>query len=361
MKLRTPTNAPHPLFALVLAPLVAALSLLPMQSTAQSSATAESASASANTTATASATASAATEAVAQLNATPSALPMKEGAKGPGVMRAQALLDRLWFSPGEIDGHFGVNMKRTVQAFQLSRSLPTTGVIDEATWKVLSEGQAAAFTTYTLTEQDMAAPYAPLPKDVAELAKLPALGYETPMEMLAERFHMSPKALAKLNAGRTARAGETFVVTDTSQTVPLGAAVTSIRIDKSDKKVYLLGEGDRLLAAFPATFGREDRDPLPLGRLKIVSEVKDPYFDYNPALLKTAKPDDPKVRLQPGPNNPVGVMWLGLTKKHWGIHGTNEPSTLARASSNGCVRLSNWDVLRVASVVKPGAVVDVQG
>jgi lipoprotein-anchoring transpeptidase ErfK/SrfK len=124
--------------------------------------------------------------------------------------------------------------------------------------------------------------------------------------------------------------------------------------------LYVMGEGNRLLAAFPVSFGGR-RDPLPLGRLKITSEVMNPDFTYDPQLLKTARSTDSKVRLPPGPNNPVGVMWLGLSKPHWGIHGTSEPSRMARADTNGCVRMTNWDVMRLGTLVKPGLAVDVQG
>jgi lipoprotein-anchoring transpeptidase ErfK/SrfK len=293
-----------------------------------------------------------------QLNADRSAPVLAEGAEGAAVIRAQVMLDRAWFSPGEIDGRFGSNMTRAVRGFQLSRNLPVNGTVDAATWNALSQQQGPVYGTYTLTEQDLG-PYRPVPHDPEQQAQLKELGYNNALEALAERFHVSPKLLGDLNRGRPATAGTQIVVTDITRPLELPAVATSVRVDKSDKMLYVLGDGDRVLAGFPVTFGGAF-DPLPVGTtMRITSKVKNPEFSYNPELLRNAKTDK-KVQLPPGPNNPVGVMWMGLTREHWGIHGTPEPAQLAKTESSGCIRLTNWDVLRLATVAGQGMPVFVQ-
>jgi lipoprotein-anchoring transpeptidase ErfK/SrfK len=297
-----------------------------------------------------------ATQHIAQLNGDASMPLLKQGAKGPGVIRAQVMLDRAWFGVGEIDGSFGANMTRAVKAFQLSRGLPTTGQMDEATWQALAQQQAPAFATYVLTDADVSGPYAKVPENPEEQAQMPSLSYQTAEEAIGERFHMSPKLLAALNKGRPMQAGQALVVTDVGRATAAPAGATSLRIDKSDKVLYVLGEGEKVLGAFPISLGEP---PLPLGPLKIVSKAKNPDYSYDPALLREPKSDQ-KLKLPPGPNNPVGVMWLGLSKEHAGIHGTAEPSQMARVTTNGCVRLTNWDVLRLSTVAGPGMAVEVQ-
>jgi lipoprotein-anchoring transpeptidase ErfK/SrfK len=291
-----------------------------------------------------------------QLNADTAMPELKKGDKGPAVIRAQVLLDRNWFSVGEIDGLFGSNMQKALAAFQAARNLPTTGTVDQATWQALGQ-QAPAFATYVLTEKDVAGPYMDIPKEPEAQSEMDMLGYESMEEAISERFHMSPKLLTALNKGRPMQAGQAIVVTDVGRAAgPEKAA--SLRIDKSDQMLYMLAADGRVVGAFPVTIGGQEF-PLPDGTLQIVAHAKNPDFSYNPELLRNAKADK-KLLLPPGPNSPVGLMWLALSKEHLGIHGTAEPSQMSRAESSGCVRLTNWDVVRLSTVADKGINVEVQ-
>jgi lipoprotein-anchoring transpeptidase ErfK/SrfK len=267
-------------------------------------------------------------------------------------LRAQVLLDRAHFSPGEIDALEGSNVKRALTAFQSAHGLEPSGTLDEATWAALDTDAVPALVEYTIVEADVAGPFVEIPEDMMEKAALERMGYASALEALAEKFHASPKLLEQLNPDADFAAGSTILVPNVAD-APALAAASSVVVDKSDSTVSLLDADGKVYAMFPATTGSE-HDPLPIGEWKIQGVAKDPVFHYNPDLFWDADESHAKAKIASGPNNPVGVAWLDLSKPHYGIHGTPEPSTVAKTQSHGCIRLTNWSVAMVAEAVKPG-------
>jgi lipoprotein-anchoring transpeptidase ErfK/SrfK len=201
---------------------------------------------------------------------------------------------------------------------------------------------------------------ADIPHELAKQASLPALGYRTPIEMLAERFHASPALLQKLNEKITIAAGQAIQVPavtpflpDTKPTADPAAGDVTIEVSRDDSSLRATRADGTLVFYAPVTTGSE-HDPLPVGDWKVLGTQWHPVFHYNPDLFWDAKAKDTRADIKPGPNNPVGVVWVALSKEHYGLHGTPEPGNVGHTESHGCVRLTNWDAARVAALVKPG-------
>ncbi len=303
--------------------------------------------------------------------------PGTEGSEIDGkIFHAQILLSVAGFSTSVIDGKDGMVFKKAVRGFQEARGLPVTGELDRNTGMQLLAGARPSTIQVKLTREDISGDYLyPFPKEPEDQAKLKQLSYRNMIEEVAERYHTTPATLIALNGptaligvGQTLRlpnvvptardyAGNLkpehqalFAKLNVDSNQPVGDNVV---VDKSEGVLKVMDKSGKLVAQFPVTMGSKQY-PLPLGTWKATTYAFMPPFHYQPALLKDADKSDDDQQLPPGPNGPVGVAWLDLTKEHYGIHGTPEPSTIGRAESSGCIRLTNWDVLRLSQMLKPG-------
>jgi lipoprotein-anchoring transpeptidase ErfK/SrfK len=270
------------------------------------------------------------------------------------TLAIQVLLDRANFSVGQIDGATGASTNKAMSAFAHARNLPS--IADRAALlDALGRGTVDPLTTYEITDSDAAGPFTKvIPKDLMEQAELPALDYTSVLEEIGERFHASPALLKRLNPGVAFRAGARIRVPniDTS-TEPQAAGDVTVTVSESASSLRVTDASGQILVFAPVTSGSV-HDPLPLGRWMVTSVLQNPTFNYNPDLFWDANPAHTKAEIPAGPNGPVGVVWIGLNKEHYGIHGTPEPSLIGRTQSHGCVRLTNWDATRLASLVKKG-------
>ena len=279
------------------------------------------------------------------------------GQKAPraAIMRAQILLDRAHYSPGEIDAAYGRNMKRAVAAYQRAHGLAASAEVDEPTWTALDADTAPALKSYTLTASDVAGPFAPIPSRMMDKAKLPAMPYSSLLEELGEKFHVKPALITELNPGTTiTNAGDQIVVPAVGG--KLSCDVREVVVSASDHSLSLVDTSGAVCARYPATTG-SSHDPLPIGTWEVLGVGHNPTFHYNPHLFWDAPAGDRGAPIAPGPNNPIGVVWIDLSKEHYGIHGTPSPSTIGHTESHGCIRLTNWSVEQVSHLVRYGTTV----
>lgn len=316
-----------------------------------------------------------ASAALAQNDAQPGAPSTAEPQFDNDVLHAQVLLDRAGFSPGVIDGLEGMSFHEALRGFQEARGLKITRALDPQTRQALLQDRAAPVIRLRVAEEDAAGPFVGrIPRKAADQAKMEHLGYRNLLEKLAEKFHTTPETIIALNdpkqvlqAGTVLRLPNVLPSSRSYEGVKgeIGQVLSDLNIsgdqlraervvvDKSDKVVRVFDKGDRLIAQFPATLGSE-KDPLPLGNWKINTVAYNPPFKYQPRLFWDVDDSEKEQMLPPGPNGPVGVVWIDLSRENIGIHGTNSPETIKRAESHGCVRLTNWDVARLSRMVSDG-------
>ena len=305
-----------------------------------------------------------------RVNAGPMFLPLSGDVSGPSVLRVQVLLDRVYFSPGEMDGYYGKNTAKAVYFFQQTHGLRTTARVDSATFSALAHAAGAPddlVRAYRLTAEDVKGPFITIPENVQAQAQLPCSCYNSLSEKLGETFHISPDLLRKLNPGvdlDALQAGQTInapLVRDTAARAP--GEVAEIVVSGRGSYVQARDASGHILYHFPSTLGAT-YDPSPSGRFTVTSVTFDPKWHYQPELIATAPDTAHEAMVPGGPNNRVGGVWMALSAPHYGIHGTNKPETIGYATSSGCVRLTNWDAAFLARRIRPGVPVhftDIQG
>ena len=293
----------------------------------------------------------------------------KGSAKAPDplLVKVQVLLDRARFSPGAIDGRDGENLRGALKAFAAAQSLPADGRLTRALFDRLQATSAEPVVTgTTLTEADVTGPFVEkIPPKLEAQAGIGPMRYTNTREMLAERFHMQRDLLSALNPDVPLdRAGGTLLVAAVPalgsgkvEGAPLAPKVARIEVDKATRRVRAFGEDGALTADYPASIGSAEK-PAPDGAAKVRGVAFDPWYTYNPKYRFAGVKASSKFSIEPGPNNPVGLVWIDLSIPSYGIHGTPEPEKIGKTESHGCIRLTNWDARDLASRTSKGARVE---
>lgn len=275
----------------------------------------------------------------------------------PVYARAHVMLNNAHASPGAIDGTSGKNTLKAIASFQQMNGIKPTGVLTQETWDALiaRQGSKPAFVEYTITEDDLKGPYVKsIPGDYALQAKMKGLHYTSVTEMLGEKFHMDENFLKKLNPNANFnKAGQKLIVANVRNDLP--EDIHLIVAHKGAKQLYLFNSRNQMIASFPASIGNTNT-PSPTGTYKVTGVAPNPWYSYSPSNFIQGKNMKP-LSLPPGPNGPVGNIWIGLSKKSFGIHGTPNPSMISKSYSHGCIRLTNWDANDLGRKVRSGVTV----
>ena len=279
----------------------------------------------------------------------------------PAVVKLEVLLSQSHFSPGEIDGRLGENIQKAAAAYADENHLGDVSKSMKPVWDRFSSSAGdPVIVDYVITKEDISGPFLKnIPAKMEKMKGLKHLSYRNSQEALAEKFHMSPDLLQRLNPGKNfKRAGDTISVA-AANAPPMHQNVIKIEVDVNHQTLKAFSKDDQLLAYYPATVGSEEK-PAPTGTFKVKGIAKNPIYHYNPKYAFKSVKTKKRFTIAAGPNNPVGTTWIDLSAKSYGIHGTPEPSKISKSESHGCIRLTNWDVQELASMVRRGTKVVIE-